>query len=330
MSVVLLIIGLLIILVAMVDLIVTTLTMEGAGPVSNPVSHFMWRWFRPQGRSSGARRRIMSGPAVLVVMILFWVVCIWVGWVLVFSWQGITLVNAQSGLPSTLAERIYYTGYTITTVGYGDFKALDTRGQFASAIAGFNGLFLLTLAITYSIQVLTAVVENRRLALMIDAMEQIRFTVQQSAQCDKESVEFISGHLASLDMAVAGAAQKHLAYPVIQAFSERSARVCLPVNIQRLTTFLTRVLANRQAYPLKVIAQCQVSLTLVRALAVNAITSHWSSLIRDKRIRDALNEDMAMLRRGVHAQSFETVLAVYVESSGWGALDGVLPDASYD
>lgn len=317
------VVGLAIVVFTLFDLIITTLTMEGAGPASNPVSHLNWKCFRKADQVLDSLwLRMMTGPVTLVVLVVFWMACTWSGWVLVFSWDGIPVVNAETGQSASLIERVYYIGYTITTVGYGDFRALGTPGRIASVLAGFNGLFLLTLAITYSIQVLTAVVEKRRLALLLSTITVIHKDPSGSAGQSKQRMDFTASQLAGLHIEIAGVSQKYLAYPVIHAFYDRSARVCLPLNIQHLHTFLTRSLGKSADIhqELSVVTeQLQATRLLVRVLVINAMSRHWSSVIHDKSVRNRLPGDDDIFDEDIHQQPLDTVLMAFVETSGWGS-----------
>ncbi len=315
MSIVLAFVGVILIVVVMLDQVVTTLTMEGAGPVSRPVSHILWRCLRIAGITRHPRLSLISGPATLLGIILFWIICLWAGWVLIFCWQGITLVNAQTSVPAAMTERIYYAGYTITTIGYGDLRALNTPGRIASVAAGFNGLFLLSLAITYSIQVLTAVVENRRLALMINVLINHR-VVQPSDEQRAQLLDFMCSRLGSLDMAIAGAAQKYLAYPVIRFFSERSEQVCLSLNVYRLYRYLAGLSADQDQLPAPMAVQTENTCALLRTLVLNATADRWPLTSPDKHGQAA--RPMASKRsNSSRDQSFEKRLNAYVDANYW-------------
>src|SRR5690554_6872383 len=63
-------IGLTVIILVLLDVVVTTLTMEGAGPVANPVSHFTWRCFRRLDTLfNNVWLRMMSGPLTLIMLV---------------------------------------------------------------------------------------------------------------------------------------------------------------------------------------------------------------------------------------------------------------------
>jgi hypothetical protein len=57
--------------------------------------------------------------------------------------------------PTTVVNKIFYTGYTLSTLGLGD---MEPEGNFWDilAILSFTGLILISIAITYLIPVVSA------------------------------------------------------------------------------------------------------------------------------------------------------------------------------
>ena len=66
--------------------------------------------------------------------------------------------------PAEWPETIYFVGYTLTTLGTGDFVPSGTWWDLLSVLATFSGLALVTLSITYAIPVIQAVAQKRTLA----------------------------------------------------------------------------------------------------------------------------------------------------------------------
>jgi hypothetical protein len=103
---------------------------------------------------------------VLIATVLTWVLGLWAGWSLVFGGSG-SIVEATSRRPAGASDVVYYAGFTIFTLGTGDFVAADPGWRITTAIASFSGLFLITLAITYLISIVSALVNRRALAVQI-------------------------------------------------------------------------------------------------------------------------------------------------------------------
>lgn len=294
MSILLALIGLSILAFVLFDLIVTTLTMDGGGPISNWLAYNNWKLCRKVNAITRSSHVLMiSGSMTLSIIILFWVAATWLGWTLIFSWDAMALTRDGSERPADFFERLYFAGYTITTIGYGDFRAASKPGQFASVVAGINGLSLLTLAVTYGIQVLTAVAEKRRVAVLLHTVESVYIPDSYS---EPEQYACLSQELSNLDTDIAGVAQKYLAYPVIQFFPDRSSHSALPLKVAMLWRCIATALINDQKLSAATRAQFKKTEMLVRSLVVNAVESHgWSS----------------------RTPTFECLLRDYVCSAGW-------------
>ena len=71
------------------------------------------------------------------------------------------MVDRQAG------RKNLFTGYTLSTLGNGDFKPGTSFWRIYTVIISLSGLSILTIAITYLVQVLTAEISKRRLSIYI-------------------------------------------------------------------------------------------------------------------------------------------------------------------
>ncbi|MEX1222548.1 MAG: potassium channel family protein [Idiomarina sp.] len=296
--------GLLLVCLVLLDVVVTTMTMNGGGAGANWLSYNTWRLFcRVKQLQGSSRMPMVTGPVTLILVTLVWVGVTWLGWALIFSWDAISIVTEDSKRLAGLAERMYYTGYTITTIGYGDFRAEGTLGQIASVIAALNGLSLLTLGVTYSMQVLTAVIEKRRLALMITALNPLAVYAKST---DPQQLQRLADELGKLDKDIASAAQKYLAFPVIHFFPDRHQQTSLPLKIADLWRTMDVISARREELSVATSNQFDKTKLLIRVLTKNAIKCHWAFELGDK----AEDENLA-------TEPLETLVKSYVDTSGW-------------
>lgn len=164
-------VGILILLFVMFDVLVTTLTTNGAGSISGRLSYWLW-WIalRIHRRRSNHRLLTITGWVILIGTPLVWICLVWVGWAILFCASDTAIVHSESDVPATVWERIYFTGYTLSTLGIGDYQAQGSIWQLATALASANGFFLFTLAIAYLLPVIAAVVVKRQIALYISAL----------------------------------------------------------------------------------------------------------------------------------------------------------------
>ena len=213
-----------------VDALWTTLWVDGnAGPLTRRHNSWLRRLIL---RLAGRQHRMLSltGPAVLVTSVLVWALMAWTGWLLLFSADSRSLLHAHSGVPSDLADRIYFTGYTMFTLGNGDFTPNGSFWEIATSFASLNGLFMLTLAVTYLLAIIEAVVAKRSFASQV-------WTLGRTAE------EFIlntwNGHgfpavelqIVSLTEQLELVTEQHHAYPMLHFYHEAEKKESVAHNL---------------------------------------------------------------------------------------------------
>lgn len=264
--------------VAIYDFYTTTMTLKGGGPLSRHLSYWLWFVFlRIQRLGNGRRLLPSAGPVILLLMIIIWFSLCWAGWVMIFSANEFAVVDAKTLEPATFLERVYYAGYTLTTIGYGDFKASSEAYQIASIISGFNGLFLVTLAITYSIPILSASAERRQLSLLIHSLGESTEEIIRTGYSDG-SFHFLNQQLQQLNEKIASVSQNHLAYPVLHYFHDPYQAHALPLNLTRLQEAITII---RFAFP-DIRPECAAQLNMTRKVIENFLANMEIIFTRDK------------------------------------------------
>ncbi|HET6626252.1 MAG TPA: potassium channel family protein [Nocardioidaceae bacterium] len=170
-SVLLVAVGLALVLLVFVDALTTTLVVAaGAGPLTRRVSRVLWSLLlRVHTRDKPSLMLSAGGTMLLVLTVVTWVVGLWVGWSLVFLGSD-QVISSSDRAPASPAGVVYFTGMTIFTLGVGDFVVDSAVWRVLSTVASFTGLTLVTLAITYLVSVVSAVVARRALAIHIIAL----------------------------------------------------------------------------------------------------------------------------------------------------------------
>src|SRR5689334_14786198 len=212
------------------DALWTTLWVDGnAGPFTRRHNSWMRRLIL---RLVGRRHRILSmtGPIVLVVSVLVWAMIQWIGGVLLYSTNPRSLVRAQGGVPADLADRIYFTGYTMFTLGNGDFVPNGSFWEIATSWASLNGLFMLTLAVTYLLAIIEAVVAKRSFASQVwtlgrDAEEFILHT------WNGRGFPAVELQPVSLMEQLQLVTEQHHAYPMLHFYHEAEKRQSVAHNL---------------------------------------------------------------------------------------------------
>jgi hypothetical protein len=321
--------GTLIVLFAIFDFYTTTVTVSGSGPMSKWLARRVWLGFLSFHRRNPNHRLLSAaGPCIVLILILSWFFFCWLGWFLIFCGSENSVINAKTTLNASVVDRIYYAGYTITTIGYGDFRAPNAPGQIVSVLSGLNGLFLVTLAITYSIPVVSSSVDKRRLAALIDSIgNSSKDIVDKSV--GSGDFQFLVSQLQQLTGEVAAIAEKHLAYPVLLYFHSRNHDTALPLALSRLDDALTVITFAFPDTPQQTRAQIAMSQEVIRKfmgiLHANFIAEakeipaapdfmQIDALKQSPMTRDEIQEHIASLER-------RRQLLAYVEADGWSWTD---------
>lgn len=226
------VVGAILVILALVDAVKTTLAPDSdGGPLTRRIVAGTWRLLirvRPDGRSG---LLAAGGPIALLLTISVWVVLQWAGWTLVFSGSdGAVRVSATSA-PADLAARVYFAGFVIFTLGVGDVVPGDGLWQVLTAVASFLGLFLITLSITYVISVVSAAVNRRRLAQNVMGLGGRGHEVV-ALYWDGDRLDWqLAVQVMSLSDELIQTTQQHLAYPVLYAFHARKPESSAPRTV---------------------------------------------------------------------------------------------------
>jgi hypothetical protein len=172
----------------------------------------------------------MTGPIVLVTSVLVWAIIPWMGWMLLFSGGPESLLRMHDHTPASVVDRIYFTGETMFTLGNGDFTPNGHVWEIATALASLNGLFMLTLAVTYLLSIIEAVVAKRSFASQVWSL-------------GRNAEEFVlhswDGHgFAAMDLQIVSlteqlqlVAEQHHAYPMLHFYHEAEKKQSVSHNL---------------------------------------------------------------------------------------------------
>lgn len=163
---VLILIGVSIICVTFADFIQTTLGADRGGRISRWVSRGLWRLAKVTPRLFGTAAYRYSGPFVLTTLASLWVAAHWIGWMLVFAGFDGSVVLKETGEPARLGQIASFIGAALSTLGASLAEPSSAFWDFLSTIAAMNGLVVLTLAVTFVLNVTQTVTAGRAFALL--------------------------------------------------------------------------------------------------------------------------------------------------------------------
>lgn len=147
------------------------------------------------------------------------------------------LRDATTREPADLVARAYFVGYSVFTLGNGDFAPGEGSWQLATVIATATGLVLVTLAITYLVPVASAVANRRRIASYIDSLGAGPHDLLRNSW-DGSGFPSLAQHLVSLTPLLHSSRHQHLTYPVLHYFHSRESESAAALTITNLAQAL--------------------------------------------------------------------------------------------
>lgn len=226
--------GVLVLALVLWDIVVTTVTSQGAGPITARIMRWLWRGLLLLHRPQGTHRLLsVGGVAVVVGSILLWVLLLWTGWSLIFLGSDGAIVAATTGEPADFWSQVYYAGFTLFTLGLGDFKPVGSLWQVLTAVCAANGLLTLTLSVTYLLPVISAATQKRQLASIISLLGG---TPTEILRRNWNGSDFrrLEQPLSQIYPSIVSLAQQHLAYPSLHYLHSNTPAAAFSVRLAAL------------------------------------------------------------------------------------------------
>ena len=210
--------GVALVMFTFVDALWTTLWPEGAaGPLTSRLSTLLWRSMRWVAGPDQHRLLNLAGPLILITAVVAWVILIAAGWTMVFSAQTDALLEVRNREPADFVGRVYFVLYSMFTLGNGDYVPQGGVYQLATAATVASGMFLITLAITYLLSVISAAVDKRSFASYVSGFGQSPEKVVLTAW-DGAGFDGIGPQLAQLTSSLGLLSEQHQAYPILHYY----------------------------------------------------------------------------------------------------------------
>lgn len=169
------VIGTALMLLFLVDIFLTVLyARAGTGLLAPRWNRGVWALLRGladlTGRHSGTALSF-AGPLIVVSLIVFWSFGLTLGAALIVHPELGTAIRPSSGAASTdFVTAMLVAGNSLSIVGGGDYAPHTTGTQFLFLVNSLIGASVLSLVLSYLVQVYSGLRERNGLALTIDLM----------------------------------------------------------------------------------------------------------------------------------------------------------------
>jgi hypothetical protein len=220
---VLLVLGVLLFLVVVLDMAKTTLSMRGGGKITNALARAVWRLFFLAARRQGESRLLeYAGQCVLISILLTWIVCLWLSLFLALASHPGSVIDSTTKAAADLWETFYYAGFTLSTLGVGDYSASGDGWRVLTSAAAFCGLTFITVAITYFVPVLSAVSLQNQLSIIVTSLGRTPQQILLNSWNGTDLSRFYDSAIGLSQMLVQHTLNHH-SYPVVHCFHNREA-----------------------------------------------------------------------------------------------------------
>lgn len=209
-----LILGIALIGLTLVDIVWTTLWVNGkVGPLSGPVSRNIWRFIR-NITDGDSKWMSLTGPFILVVTLLLWISFLWLGWTLIFSVDPTSISDTINGGEISWGERFYFIGYSLFTLGNGNYAPKEGIWQIITVFVSGVGMLFLTFGVSYILNIVNAVVQKRSFATDITGIANSPEELLEMGWNGKDFSR-LNRFFISISNNLSSMTQQHKAYPLL-------------------------------------------------------------------------------------------------------------------
>ena len=235
------------------DILKTTLSMEGGGFLTNNFSKLLWKIsFLISGKNGNSKLLGKTGYLILTGIIIFWVGLLWTSFSLILVSDPASIISSSNKTPVQGIEKLYFAGYTLSTLGSGEYIPGTDFWRIITNIFSFTGLVLLTMSVTYFVPLLQAVIEQQKLAVQISGYGSNPQEMIINSY-DGKHYQGLTANASELSLALIKHTQNHKAYPVIHYFhnSDRSYNIILELSKIHECLVILEHLVNEEHKPKK-------------------------------------------------------------------------------
>lgn len=228
--------GALILIAVMQDIFVTVLfPASGHGLIRRPTNRAVWSLIRALAArlASDRRRRLLaySGPLLVAVTLLAWMLALTAGWALVFKpVLGSAIVSSSGPTDTGWATAFYFSGYALTTLGTGDVVPRTGAYRILTVVEAGTGFATISMTVTYFLSVYSNLTQRNAFAASLhhrtrDTGDAVELIV---GLADGDRLTEARGFLVSSAHSLQRLYETHRFYPVLRYFHYRHPYYALP------------------------------------------------------------------------------------------------------
>jgi hypothetical protein len=162
-------------LLFLADIFLTVLyARAGTGLLAVHWNRLVWLCMKGLARCFSRRRGTvlsLAGPVIVILLIAFWSLGLTIGAALIVRPElGVAIKPSSGSTPTDLVTAMLVAGNSLSIVGGGDYAPHTTGTRLLYLLNSLIGASVLSLVLSYLVQVYSALRERNALALTIDLM----------------------------------------------------------------------------------------------------------------------------------------------------------------
>ena len=218
-------IGLLLILIILLDIFLTVLYARiGTSIIGSRVGRVMWKLFVKAANAFGSAKGIVlsfCGPFILVLLVALWALGLTLGAALIMHPKLGTAIRSTNGeTPTDFVTAMYAGGTSMAIVGASDFTPHTKPTRLLFLLNSLIGMSVMSLTLTYLMQVYNALQRRNVLAMNIDLLSKRTGDAAELLAALGSQGQLNAGYtnLSELAVELTQAKESHHFYPVLFYF----------------------------------------------------------------------------------------------------------------
>ncbi|MFW2513257.1 potassium channel family protein [Demequina sp. SO4-13] len=194
--------GVLVLAATGLDLALTLLHPTRSGYLSRVATSVTWRLARTT--ATRLRRNAIigyAGPAMMLAQLSSWVLGLWLGFALIYTGQldQLGYMPPHDDASITFVDAIYFSGVSLSTVGFGELVAENDALRLTSAVQAACGLAVFGASISYLLTVYPLVSETRIIARLLTSAQNHRGAAELVVHGGQSRLQSLQRDLIQLD-----------------------------------------------------------------------------------------------------------------------------------
>lgn len=185
-----------------------------------------WCALRANRRAGHHRLSALVGRVIIVATPLLWFVVAGAGFLAVVAAHPGS-IRAGDGTSTDLVEKTYFVGYSMLTLGNGEYRPTSGTWQVVTILLTLTGFALITLAVTFIVPVIQAGTTRRQTAGMIAVHGPTRSELARTIDAGEVDTAMLASQVVQL-------AEGHAAFPVLHYLHTENEHRSAPAMLATL------------------------------------------------------------------------------------------------